>query len=93
VRPCWLAAPPGFAGTAARSAPTMRVRDAGYTDWRCGLSRRAGGKTRATCIPTFSNMVSQEVVTDINVLGARVLNRVVSNFYGTLIVTKERNPI
>jgi hypothetical protein len=41
----------------------------------------------------FSNMVSQEVITDINVLGARMLNRVVGNFYGTFIVTKKGNPI
>jgi hypothetical protein len=51
-----------------------------------------GANTTKDNVP-FSNVVSQEVVTDINVLGARVLNRVVSNFYGTLIVTKEGNPI
>jgi hypothetical protein len=29
-------------------------------------------------------------MTDINVLGARVLNRVISNFNSTLIVTQQR---
>jgi hypothetical protein len=51
-----------------------------------------GANTTKDNVP-FSNVVSQEVVMDINVLIARVLNRVVSNFYGTLIVTKEGNPI
>jgi hypothetical protein len=51
-----------------------------------------GANTTKDNVP-FSNVVVQEVMTDINVLGARVLNRVVSNFYGTLIVTKEGNPI
>jgi hypothetical protein len=51
-----------------------------------------GAKTTKDNVP-FSNVVSQELVTDISVLGARVMNRVVSNFYGTLIVTKEGNPI
>jgi hypothetical protein len=42
---------------------------------------------------SFSIVASEEVMMDISVLGARVLNRIVKNLYGTLIVTKEGNPI
>ena len=38
-------------------------------------------------------VITQEVMTDINVLRARVLNRILGNFYGTFIVTKEWYPI
>jgi hypothetical protein len=51
-----------------------------------------GANTTKDNVPV-SNMAMQEVMTDINVLGARVLNWVVSNFYGTFIVTKEGNTI
>jgi hypothetical protein len=36
---------------------------------------------------SLDGMISQEVVLDINVFGSRMLTRVVSNLYGTLIVT------
>jgi hypothetical protein len=36
---------------------------------------------------SLDGMISQEVVLDINVLGSRMLKRVVSNLDGTLIVT------
>jgi hypothetical protein len=35
-------------------------------------------------------MISKEVMMDINVLGARVLYRIISNFNSTLIVTQQR---
>jgi hypothetical protein len=35
-------------------------------------------------------MISKEVMTDINVLGARVLYNIISNFNSTLIVTQQR---
>jgi hypothetical protein len=35
----------------------------------------------------FSNMISKKVMTDVNVLGARVLYRIISNFDSTLIIT------
>jgi hypothetical protein len=35
-------------------------------------------------------MISKEVMTDINVLGARVLYRIISNFNSTLIITQQR---
>jgi hypothetical protein len=45
-----------------------------------------------TCEITVSldGMVSQEVVSDIDVFGSRMLTRVVSSLDGTLIVTYER---
>jgi hypothetical protein len=36
---------------------------------------------------SFDGMISQEVVLDINVFGSRMLKRVVSNLYDTLIIT------
>jgi hypothetical protein len=36
---------------------------------------------------TFNGIVSQELVSDINVFGSRMLTKVVSNFDGSLIVT------
>jgi len=36
-------------------------------------------------------MITQEVMPDINVFSARVLNMISTKFYGTLIVTKERH--
>jgi hypothetical protein len=36
---------------------------------------------------TFDGIVSQELVSDINVFGSRMLTKVVSNFDGSLIVT------
>jgi hypothetical protein len=38
-------------------------------------------------IVSLNGMVSQKVVLDINVFGSRMLTKVVSNLYGTLIVT------
>jgi hypothetical protein len=35
----------------------------------------------------LDDVVSQKMVSDINVFGSRMLTRVVSNLYGTLIVT------
>jgi len=35
-------------------------------------------------------MIPKEVVTDVNVFCAGVLNRVVCKFYGTFIVTQQR---
>jgi hypothetical protein len=35
----------------------------------------------------FDGMISQEVVSDVYVFGSRMLTRVVSNLYDTLIVT------
>ena len=42
---------------------------------------------------SFSFVIMQEVMANINVLCARVLKWIFSNFYGTFIVTKEWNPI
>jgi hypothetical protein len=36
---------------------------------------------------SLDGMISQEVVSDINVFGSKMLTRVVSNLYGTRIVT------
>ena len=38
---------------------------------------------------SFGFVITQEVMANINVLCARVLNRIFGNFYGTFIVTKE----
>jgi hypothetical protein len=38
-------------------------------------------------------MVSQNVVSDVNVFASRMPIRVVSNLYGTLIVTQERDMV
>ena len=38
---------------------------------------------------SFSFVIMQEVMANINVLCARVLNRIFGNFYGTFIVTKD----
>jgi hypothetical protein len=38
-------------------------------------------------------MVSEEVVPDVYVFGSRMLTRVISNLYGTLIVIEERNMV
>jgi hypothetical protein len=42
---------------------------------------------------SLDGMVSQEVVSDINVFGSRMLTRVVSNLDGTLIITSERDMV
>jgi hypothetical protein len=42
---------------------------------------------------SFDVMVSQKMVPDINVFGSRMLTRVVSNLYGTLIITQERDMV
>ena len=40
---------------------------------------------------SFGFMVSQEVMTDVYVLGSRVAYRIVGELYGTFIVTQEWN--
>ena len=40
----------------------------------------------------LSNMISKKVIADIYVLGARVLNRIISKLYHTLIVTQKEVP-
>jgi hypothetical protein len=38
-------------------------------------------------------MISQEVVSDVYMFGSKMLTRVVSNLYGTLIITYEWNMV
>jgi hypothetical protein len=51
-----------------------------------------GSNMRNQKIP-HDDMVSEEVVPDVYVFGSRMLTRVISNLYGTLIVIEERNMV